>query len=101
MVAEKPSLALSIAQILSNGHLSSKKGFNNVCSIHEWTGRFQSNPSARFRMTSVAGHVFGLDFIPKYNNWDKVDPVSGSLTFSLHPSLHDRRDRPNFSTLRR
>lgn len=84
MVAEKPSLALSISQILSHGQLSSRKGFNNVCSIHEWTGRFQSNPSARFRMTSVAGHVFGLDFVPRYNNWDKVDPVryfSKSLLF--------------------
>ena len=75
MVAEKPSLALSIAEILSNGHLSSRKGFNNICSIHEWTGRFQSHPSARFRMTSVAGHVFTIDFIPRYNNWNKVDPV--------------------------
>ncbi|CAF3581946.1 unnamed protein product [Adineta steineri] len=75
MVAEKPSLALSISQILSNGQLSSKKGFNNVCSIHEWTGRYQSNSSARYRMTSVAGHVFGLDFVPRYNNWDKVDPA--------------------------
>jgi DNA topoisomerase-3 len=75
MVAEKPSLALSISQILSNGQLSSRKGFNNCCSLHEWTGKYQSNSSARFRMTSVAGHVFGIDFVPRYNNWDKVDPV--------------------------
>lgn len=26
-------------------------------------------------MTSVCGHVMGLDFIGKYNNWDRVDPV--------------------------
>jgi len=26
-------------------------------------------------MTSVCGHVMTLDFIGKYNNWDKVDPV--------------------------
>ena len=26
-------------------------------------------------MTSVCGHVMGLDFISKYNNWDRVDPV--------------------------
>lgn len=80
MVAEKPSLALAISQILSNHQLSSRKGFNNVCSVHEWTGRYQSNSSARLRMTSVAGHVFGIDFIPRYNNWDKVDPVSVFLT---------------------
>lgn len=27
-------------------------------------------------MTSVCGHVMSLDFNGKYNNWDKVDPVS-------------------------
>lgn len=26
-------------------------------------------------MTSVCGHVMGVDFIGKYNNWDRVDPV--------------------------
>lgn len=26
-------------------------------------------------MTSVCGHVMSLDFIGKYNNWDRVDPV--------------------------
>jgi hypothetical protein len=32
-------------------------------------------------MTAVTGHVFGIDFPPKYNSWDKVDPVS-------HPHPH-------------
>lgn len=26
-------------------------------------------------MTSVCGHVMGVDFIGKYNNWDRVDPI--------------------------
>lgn len=26
-------------------------------------------------MTSVCGHVLGVDFTSKYNNWDRVDPV--------------------------
>ena len=30
-------------------------------------------------MTSVCGHVMSLDFLGKYNNWDKVDPVSVQL----------------------
>jgi DNA topoisomerase-3 len=75
MVAEKPSLAQSISKILSNNQATSRKGFNNACSVHEWSGKFQ-NMSCRFRMTSVCGHVMSLDFTGQYNNWDKVDPVS-------------------------
>ncbi|KAJ3659335.1 hypothetical protein Zmor_011025 [Zophobas morio] len=74
MVAEKPSLAASLASILSNGSNSTRKGSNGVCSVHEWNGTFQGT-SARFKMTSVCGHVMGVDFISKYNNWDRVDPV--------------------------
>ncbi|XP_025836740.1 DNA topoisomerase 3-beta-like [Agrilus planipennis] len=74
MVAEKPSLAASLANILSNGKNSSRKGFNGACSIHEWNSTFKGTP-ARFKMTSVCGHVMGVDFISKYNNWDKVDPI--------------------------
>uniref|UniRef100_A0A673WDG4 DNA topoisomerase n=1 Tax=Salmo trutta TaxID=8032 RepID=A0A673WDG4_SALTR len=74
MVAEKPSLAQSIAKILSKGSCSSRKGLNGACSVHEYMGTF-SGQSVRFKMTSVCGHVMSLDFIGKYNNWDKVDPA--------------------------
>ena len=79
MVAEKPSLAQSLAKILSNGQMSSRKGMNGACSVHEYNGRFHGE-SVRFKMTSVCGHVMSLDFTGKYNNWDRVDPVS----FFLH-----------------
>ncbi len=74
MVAEKPSLAASIAHILSHGKAAARKGFNGACSIHEWTGDFRGN-KARFKMTSVCGHVNSLDFPAKFNNWDRVDPA--------------------------
>ncbi|XP_047005827.1 DNA topoisomerase 3-beta-1 isoform X2 [Ictalurus punctatus] len=74
MVAEKPSLAQSIAKILSKGGCSSRKGLNGACSVHEYTGFFMGQ-GARFKMTSVCGHVMSLDFTGKYNNWDKVDPA--------------------------
>uniref|UniRef100_A0A8C5BM73 DNA topoisomerase n=1 Tax=Gadus morhua TaxID=8049 RepID=A0A8C5BM73_GADMO len=74
MVAEKPSLALSIAKILSKGSCSSRKGLNGACSVHDYQGSFQGQ-AARFKMTSVCGHVLSLDFIGKYNDWDKVDPA--------------------------
>ena len=28
-----------------------------------------------FRVTSVCGHVFSIDFEPRYNNWEKTDPA--------------------------
>lgn len=40
MVAEKPSLALSIAKILSNEPLNSRKGISNACTVHEYNGMF-------------------------------------------------------------
>ncbi|XP_023245675.1 DNA topoisomerase 3-beta-1 isoform X2 [Copidosoma floridanum] len=74
MVAEKPSLAASLANILSNGRCTTRKGSNGSCSVHEWMGQFRGE-NVNFKMTSVCGHVMSLDFIGKYNNWDKVDPV--------------------------
>ncbi|XP_013107486.1 DNA topoisomerase 3-beta [Stomoxys calcitrans] len=74
MVAEKPSLAASLAQILSNGKSHSRKGTINSCSSHEWNGDFKGS-NVLFRMTSVCGHVMSLDFVGKYNSWDRVDPV--------------------------
>ncbi|KAG9334012.1 hypothetical protein JZ751_009244 [Albula glossodonta] len=65
MVAEKPSLAQSIAKILSKGSCNSRKGLNGACSVHEYMGSFRGQ-AVRFKMTSVCG---------KYNNWDKVDPA--------------------------
>lgn len=59
-------------------HCFNTTGFNGACSVHEWNGTFH-NQSVRFKMTSVCGHVMSLDFPGKYNNWDRVDPVSKML----------------------
>lgn len=74
MVAEKPSLAESIAKILAGGKVASRRGFNGACSLHEWSGTFMGE-QVRFKMTSVCGHVMTSDFDGRYNNWDRVDPV--------------------------
>jgi DNA topoisomerase IA len=42
--------------------------------VHEWHGVFRGEPAA-FKMTSVIGHVYSLDFPPAYNSWDRVDPL--------------------------
>ena len=75
MVAEKPSLASSIAKILSHGAMNSRKGVSPACQVHEYVGPFQGHSSVRFKMTSVCGHVMSLDFQGRYNNWEAVDPV--------------------------
>eukprot|EP00917_Polyrhabdina_sp_WS-2016_P019818 GHVP01042382.1.p1 GENE.GHVP01042382.1~~GHVP01042382.1.p1 ORF type:complete len:833 (+),score=121.93 GHVP01042382.1:640-3138(+) len=71
MVAEKPSIADSVAHTLSGGKKTSRKGV--AFNVHEWTGRFQNGP-ANFRMTSVAGHVYSVDFVGKYNDWTAFEP---------------------------
>jgi DNA topoisomerase III len=41
--------------------------------IHEFQGSFCGIP-ALFRMTSVIGHVFALDFLPQFQSWEGTDP---------------------------
>ena len=38
MIAEKPSLALSIAKILSKDSLRTRKSLSNACQVHEYNG---------------------------------------------------------------
>ncbi|KAI9209300.1 DNA topoisomerase 3-beta-1-like protein [Polychytrium aggregatum] len=72
MVAEKPSLAESIAKILSSGECVSRSGIS--CNVWEYTAKFMCEP-AQYRVTSVLGHVFSCDFPKKYNNWESVPPI--------------------------
>eukprot|EP00111_Clytia_hemisphaerica_P004440 TCONS_00012693-protein len=74
MVAEKPSLAQSIAKILSNGSSSQRKGVSPSCAIHEFQGSFKGE-NVFFKMTSVCGHVMALNFSGAFNNWDTCDPI--------------------------
>lgn len=77
MVAEKPSLARSLAEILSRKKCRRRKSTCSACDVYEFEGVFPADRQpAAFKMTSVCGHVMSLDFLPKYNRWDQVDPVS-------------------------
>ncbi|KAG7995301.1 hypothetical protein I3843_01G102700 [Carya illinoinensis] len=70
MVAEKPSIALSIASALSRGQMSTRKGSTDV---HEFDGMFRGF-HAHFKVTSVIGHVFSVDFPVTYQDWKVTDP---------------------------
>eukprot|EP01061_Rhynchopus_euleeides_P005988 TRINITY_DN15065_c0_g1_i2.p1 TRINITY_DN15065_c0_g1~~TRINITY_DN15065_c0_g1_i2.p1 ORF type:complete len:722 (+),score=287.37 TRINITY_DN15065_c0_g1_i2:104-2167(+) len=66
MVAEKPSLADGISKILSDGKAS--KASRSRLPVFEYRGTFRGEP-AFFKFTCVAGHVFNIDFMPQYQNW--------------------------------
>jgi len=71
MVAEKPSIAETLAQALSGGNnYTTRSGSTKV---HEFKYRFNGQ-DAWIKVTACVGHVFNVDFPPKYNNWDKIDP---------------------------
>lgn len=53
---------VDIYGLIFTGNMSSRKGLNGACSVHEYTGSFIGQ-SAHFKMTSVCGHVMTLDFI--------------------------------------
>eukprot|EP00927_Polykrikos_kofoidii_P056414 TRINITY_DN50530_c0_g1_i1.p1 TRINITY_DN50530_c0_g1~~TRINITY_DN50530_c0_g1_i1.p1 ORF type:complete len:861 (-),score=130.51 TRINITY_DN50530_c0_g1_i1:243-2825(-) len=73
MVAEKPSIAQTLAEALcGKGHPSSRKGVSMP--VHEYEGDFYGQ-RAWFKVTSVAGHVYEVDFPPAMNNWDRTDPL--------------------------
>lgn len=70
------SISLSIAQILSHGKLHTRSG--RATPVHEFDGMFRGE-SVSYRITSVAGHIYGCDFVPGHESWD-ADP---SLLFSV------------------
>jgi DNA topoisomerase-3 len=75
MVAEKPSIADTLAKALSRGKYSSRKGVSHAVQVHEFGGSFQGHP-AFIKVTSVAGHVYTTDFPPQYQNWDRTEPAT-------------------------
>ncbi|XP_010926666.1 DNA topoisomerase 3-beta isoform X3 [Elaeis guineensis] len=91
MVAEKPSIALSIASALSGGRMSTRRGSTDV---HEFDGMFRGL-HAHFKVTSVIGHIFSVDFPPTYQNWEVTDPMdlfqAPILKSESNPKAHIRR----------
>ncbi|KAM7277602.1 hypothetical protein ACFE04_004736 [Oxalis oulophora] len=71
MVAEKPSIALSIANVLSNGKMLTRK---SSLDVHEFDGKFLGQ-NVHYKVTSVIGHVFSVDFPAKYQDWATTDPM--------------------------
>lgn len=62
MVAEKPSIAKSIADILGHGKAHTRKQGQGYQATHDFEGPFLKHPKAFYKVTSVAGHVYRYDF---------------------------------------
>jgi hypothetical protein len=64
MIAEKPSLAESIAKMLApdKNNLHSRKGISPACRVHEYTS-FLFGKETFFKVTSVTGILFYKVFI--------------------------------------
>ena len=62
--------------------------------MHEYKGQYKGKP-ATFKVTSVCGHVFSIDFEAQFNNWDKTDPAelfsAGTLKEEANPKMHMRK----------
>jgi DNA topoisomerase-3 len=81
-VAEKPSIAKSISQILSSGNgLSNRPGKDKYCRNYEFQYRMPPGGLAGaggdwvdMTVTSVKGHLMGSDFPESYRKWAACSP---------------------------
>lgn len=102
MVAEKPSIADTLAKALSPGGIFETE--RRKVPVHYYNGPFKGQP-AQFTVTSVAGHVFTTDFPSQFNNRDTTDPLVLFSAPTVRVREHAARSRcippaPCFADLR-
>jgi len=73
-VAEKPSVAKSVAGILSHNNLRVRNGRSPYNKIFEFSYSIGAQPCDML-MTSVTGHLMELDFEDQYRKWHSCDPA--------------------------
>ena len=71
-VAEKPSVAKELANILSGGRANSRRGVSTYNTVYEFDGRLDGGP-CKMTVTSVLGHLMEMDFEEQYRAWRGVD----------------------------
>jgi DNA topoisomerase-3 len=74
-VAEKPSVAKSIAEILSQGRFNKSMGKSKYNPIFEFDYEVANEP-VRLKVTSVLGHIMGLSFPMSCKNWQETNMMS-------------------------
>ncbi|KAL4241091.1 DNA topoisomerase 3-alpha [Mactra antiquata] len=74
-VAEKNDAAKSIAEVMSRGRFNRREGFSKFNKIYEYEYML-FNQKCNMMMTSVSGHLLGLEFIGQYRKWNSCSPVT-------------------------
>ncbi|KAI9571123.1 DNA topoisomerase [Boletus coccyginus] len=72
-VAEKPSIARSISQILSGGRVETRATQNRFIKNFDFD---YPQTNSHFTVTSVSGHLLAHDFPDAYRQWHSCDPLS-------------------------
>ncbi|PLW57729.1 hypothetical protein PCANC_01400 [Puccinia coronata f. sp. avenae] len=76
-VAEKPSIARSITEILSGNQFTTRQSPNRYTKNFDFHYRLPPSPQlADFTVTSVLGHLTGTDFDEHHKGWRNCDPFS-------------------------
>jgi DNA topoisomerase-3 len=73
-VAEKPSAAKEIAQLLSGGRFTKRAGLSKYNHLFEFDMQLNNVGMVRMCVTSVAGHLKAVDFDGRFATWQGCDP---------------------------
>ncbi|CAD6202203.1 unnamed protein product [Miscanthus lutarioriparius] len=73
-VAEKPSVAKAVAEILSHRSMQSRAGRSQYNRIFEFNYAINGR-SCHMLVTSVTGHLMELEFDDRFRRWHSCDPA--------------------------
>lgn len=74
-VAEKPAIAKAVAQHLAGGQIRTESiNGNRYVKNYEFSFNFRQWGNCAVVMTSVLGHLTGLEFDPQYRGWRNCHP---------------------------
>ncbi|KAK3730446.1 hypothetical protein QZH41_012648 [Actinostola sp. cb2023] len=73
-VAEKNDAAKGLSAIMSRGQSRKREGFSKFNKIYEFNCNIL-NANAQMVMTSVSGHLMGLEFSQAYRKWNSCSPL--------------------------
>ncbi|KAF9505306.1 hypothetical protein BS47DRAFT_560153 [Hydnum rufescens UP504] len=72
-VAEKPSIAKAITEILSGGQSTTRNGISKFNKNYDF---IYPQTNSQYTVTSVSGHVMEHDFPDTHRKWHSCDPFS-------------------------